>query len=118
MGTLVLLVLGVLVLFGAAPIIQVALTSKESYKGGFNIGGVNLSSQIFDGVRGLVDSDTPMQARTRMSMDGKKKMKLVFSDEFETPGRSFVSSSGESRAVRRFTDAALRNVSGLETIHS
>jgi hypothetical protein len=41
-------------------------------------------------VRGLVDPDTPAEALTRMSLDGQRRMQLVFSDEFEEDGRSFV----------------------------
>jgi beta-glucanase (GH16 family) len=37
---------------------------------------------------GLIDPDTPEDARTRKSHSGKKQ-KLVFSDEFNTPGRTF-----------------------------
>lgn len=44
---------------------------------------------MFDQLRGLIDPDTPAEVMERMSADGKTKMKLVFSDEFETPGRSF-----------------------------
>ncbi|KAK0536153.1 hypothetical protein OC835_002115 [Tilletia horrida] len=40
-------------------------------------------------LRGLIDPDTPASAMTRMSSDGKKKMKLVFSDEFNQDGRTF-----------------------------
>jgi hypothetical protein len=36
----------------------------------------------------LVDPDTPMEARTRISATGKKQ-KLVFSDEFNKDGRTF-----------------------------
>lgn len=48
---------------------------------------------MFGGMRGLIDPDTPKDVYERTSVDGKTKMKLVFSDEFETPGRSFVSTS-------------------------
>lgn len=51
-----------------------------------------MTGQMFDGIRGLIDPDTPQDAYERMSVDGRTKMKLVFSDEFETHGRSFVSS--------------------------
>lgn len=40
-------------------------------------------------IRGLIDSDTPANAKTRKSdMDGST-YNLVFSDEFNTPGRTF-----------------------------
>lgn len=38
--------------------------------------------------QGLVDPDTPSSAKTKTSNDGKK-MNLVFSDEFNTDGRTF-----------------------------
>ncbi|KAF3904738.1 hypothetical protein ABW20_dc0100930 [Dactylellina cionopaga] len=45
---------------------------------------------ILAGIRtDMVDVDTPDSAKTRMSADGKTKMKLVFSDEFNAEGRSF-----------------------------
>lgn len=37
---------------------------------------------------GLIDPDTPKSAMTRTSHDGTKQ-KLVFSDEFNTDGRTF-----------------------------
>jgi beta-glucanase (GH16 family) len=37
---------------------------------------------------GLIDPDTPQSAMTRKSHDGSTQ-KLVFSDEFNTPGRTF-----------------------------
>ncbi|KAE8226995.1 hypothetical protein CF319_g500 [Tilletia indica] len=40
-------------------------------------------------LRGLIDQDTPASAMTKMSSDGKRKMKLVFSDEFNEDGRTF-----------------------------
>jgi beta-glucanase (GH16 family) len=38
--------------------------------------------------RGLIDPDTPQSAMTRTSADGSKQV-LVFSDEFNTDGRTF-----------------------------
>ncbi|KAJ7768363.1 glycoside hydrolase family 16 protein [Mycena metata] len=38
---------------------------------------------------GLIDADTPTEAYTITSLVTGKEMKLVFSDEFETDGRSF-----------------------------
>ncbi|KAE8204145.1 hypothetical protein CF335_g2763 [Tilletia laevis] len=40
-------------------------------------------------LRGLIDRDTPASAMTKTSSDGKRKMKLVFSDEFNEDGRTF-----------------------------
>jgi hypothetical protein len=39
---------------------------------------------------GLIDKDTPEWAKTRKSTrDGTPEMELIFSDEFNTDGRSF-----------------------------
>ena len=38
--------------------------------------------------RGLIDPDTPDEVKTRTSYNGEKQV-LVFSDEFNTPGRTF-----------------------------
>jgi beta-glucanase (GH16 family) len=38
--------------------------------------------------KGLIDPDTPDKYKTRTSVDGSKQ-NLVFSDEFNTPGRTF-----------------------------
>jgi beta-glucanase (GH16 family) len=38
--------------------------------------------------KGLIDPDTPQSAMTRKSYDGSTQ-KLVFSDEFNTDGRTF-----------------------------
>lgn len=40
-------------------------------------------------MRPLVDPDTPESARTRLNVDGRTRMNLVFSDEFNVDGRSF-----------------------------
>ena len=38
---------------------------------------------------GLIDKDTPKDAYTRRSLRNDAPMQLVFSDEFNQPGRSF-----------------------------
>jgi len=38
---------------------------------------------------GLIDADTPKDAFTKPSWNGGPDMELVFSDEFNTPGRTF-----------------------------
>ncbi|EGO27663.1 glycoside hydrolase family 16 protein [Serpula lacrymans var. lacrymans S7.9] len=59
--------------------------------GGFNVGGINASGQIpvLSGNWGLIDSETPKEAHTKPSWNGGSDMELVFSDEFNTPGRTF-----------------------------
>lgn len=90
-GFLIILALGLLMLFAGYPILIVVLEIKESNKGGFNIGGTNSSGQIpyIPGIPSLIDPDTPKDAYTKMSSDGSKTLKLVFSDEFNKEGRSF-----------------------------
>lgn len=91
-GVLAVLTLSLLTLFGGYPIISYYHRHHESTKGGYNLGGVNASGQIasLPGLRSsLIDPDTPEDAYTRLSPDGTKNMKLVFSDEFNVEGRSF-----------------------------
>lgn len=91
-GLLAILALGLVSLFGAYPIISYFQRRHESTKGGYNIGGINATGQIasIPGFRSsLIDPDTPADAYSRLSPDGTKNMKLVFSDEFNTDGRSF-----------------------------
>ncbi|KAJ8597400.1 glycoside hydrolase family 16 protein [Rhizopogon salebrosus TDB-379] len=59
--------------------------------GGFNLGGINASGQIpkIPGNMGLIDADTPKDVFTKPSWNGGPDMELVFSDEFNTPGRTF-----------------------------
>ncbi|THV05200.1 glycoside hydrolase family 16 protein [Dendrothele bispora CBS 962.96] len=88
-GALFILVIGLLTLFAGYPII-VFYTQQRPRATGFNLGGINGSGQIPDlpGLPALIDADTPTDAYTRTGTDGKK-YNLVFSDEFENPGRSF-----------------------------
>ena len=81
-------------LFLGYPVIEFARLAHSSTKGGYNVGGTNGTGQIpaapvgdvrFD----LIDPDTPDELRSKMSIDGNTKMNLVFSDEFNKPGRSF-----------------------------
>lgn len=54
--------------------------------------GANATGQIpqIVGNHGLIDEDTPQEAYTRTSWNGgSTEMQLVFSDEFNTDGRSF-----------------------------
>jgi len=74
---------------------------------GFNIGGINASGQVrtaffypsppltpfqvpeIPGNYGLIDKETPADARKKVSRADGSEMQLVFSDEFNTEGRSF-----------------------------
>lgn len=57
---------------------------------GWNLGGINGSGQVpaIKGLPTLIDEETPQDARTRTGFDGEK-YNLVFSDEFNTDGRTF-----------------------------
>lgn len=100
-GFLFILACGLLMLFAGYPILTVILEIKESNKGGFNIGGTNASGQIpyLPGIPSLIDPDTPKDAYTKLSSDGSKMLKLVFSDEFNKEGRSFY--PGKSSLFKR-----------------
>jgi hypothetical protein len=90
--TVLLLISGGLIIFFAGyPIINFYITrNRNAFGGGFNLGGVNSTGQIpnLPGLRPLVDVETPDSAKTRTGFDGKT-YKLVFSDEFNTEGRTF-----------------------------
>jgi len=89
-GLLAVLAVALLLLFAGYPIID-ALNRTTSTKGGSNLGGTNSSGQIpsLPDLPNLIDPETPADAMTRTGVDGKTKFKLVFSDEFNTDGRSF-----------------------------
>jgi hypothetical protein len=59
--------------------------------GGYNLGGINASGQVpeITGNFALIDRDTPESAYTHMSLEDGSEWDLVFSDEFNTDGRSF-----------------------------
>jgi len=88
-GALFILLAGLVTLFAGYPII-VYYGKQNVPMNGFNLGGINGSGQVPDlpNMPMLVDKDTPDDVKTRTGFDGKK-YNLVFSDEFETPGRSF-----------------------------
>ncbi|KAH0839837.1 glycoside hydrolase family 16 protein [Lanmaoa asiatica] len=90
-GCLFLLVVGLVTLFAGYPMITYFNTSQMSNNGGFGLGGINASGQIpvLSGYRALIDIDTPKDAYTKPSWNGGSDMELVFSDEFNVPGRTF-----------------------------
>lgn len=90
-AALTILVLGLLTLFAGYPIISHYTKEEVGNKGGFNIGGSNGSGQVpeIPGLAMLVDTDTPSNARTFKSKVDGSSYHIVFSDEFETPGRTF-----------------------------
>lgn len=60
-----------------------------SNNGGYNLGGINATGQVMEGTYALVDKDTPLSVRTKLSPVDGREMQLVFSDEFEREGRTF-----------------------------
>ncbi|KAF4573075.1 hypothetical protein EYR36_007585 [Pleurotus pulmonarius] len=92
LGCIMVLCVGLLALFAGYPIVSHFTASPLSTMGGFNIGGINASGQIPDmpGNRGLIDLETPRDAYNKVSYnDPSAEYQLVFSDEFNTEGRSF-----------------------------
>ncbi|PWN44596.1 concanavalin A-like lectin/glucanase [Ceraceosorus guamensis] len=86
---LVVIVTGLLALFAGYPIIA-HYTKHPDNTSGFNIGGTNGSGQVpnVPSILGLVDNDTLPADREWTNADGIKHH-CVFSDEFNTPGRTF-----------------------------
>jgi len=74
------------------PIASFNKRQETGTNGGFNVGGINATGQVpqLIGNFGLIDVETPHEAYTKTSWgDGQTEMQLVFSDEFNTDGRSF-----------------------------
>jgi hypothetical protein len=68
------------------------LKKTQTTQGGFNLGGTNATGQIAEmpGNFGIIDLDTPKEAYTKHSyVHPDDEWDLVFSDEFNTDGRTF-----------------------------
>lgn len=90
LGCIFILGAGIVTLFGGYPIITYFTTKTMSSNGGFNLGGINGTGQVPSiGNWGLIDQDTPADAYTKISYESGEEMQLVFSDEFNTDGRTF-----------------------------
>ncbi|KAF8161089.1 glycoside hydrolase family 16 protein [Crassisporium funariophilum] len=92
LGCLVTLLVGLMILFIGYPIITFYNNAKLTNLGGSNLGGINGTGQVPQSIGnfGLIDQDTPKDVFTKLSWaDGKTEMQLVFSDEFNTDGRTF-----------------------------
>lgn len=89
MSMLLLVIGGALTLFIGYPVITHFRENMPTVSG-FGFGGINGSGQIPDlpNIPRLIDVDTPQSALTHIGTDGKT-YNLVFSDEFETDGRTF-----------------------------
>lgn len=83
------LVFGIVCLFTLYPIITFFRNNDRNLAIDNNV-QVNASGQVpvFPNLRSLVDQDTPDPVKTRTGWDGQQ-YDLVFSDEFNTDGRTF-----------------------------
>ncbi|KAK6002385.1 hypothetical protein QM012_002023 [Aureobasidium pullulans] len=91
LGGLILITLGVFMLFIGYPIITFAVKYNEPKVNTCDSDPMCIRSDVplLQNVRhGLIDPATPSSVMTRKSVNGKT-LNLVFSDEFETDGRTF-----------------------------
>ncbi|KAL6308456.1 glycoside hydrolase family 16 protein [Sparassis latifolia] len=88
-SAITVVILGLLTLFAGYPIITY-YKNPTPVTPGFNLGGINSSGQIPDlpNMPKLIDKDTNEEFYTRTGSDGTT-YNLMFSDEFETAGRTF-----------------------------
>ncbi|WVO15331.1 hypothetical protein L204_102987 [Cryptococcus depauperatus] len=92
LGCLAIILFAVIILFAGYPLIS--YYASKSYihdNGGFNIGGINATGQVpnISNIFQLIDPETPPEAYHWTSMETGKEWDLVFSDEFNTDGRTF-----------------------------
>ncbi|KAG8904449.1 hypothetical protein FRB99_001709, partial [Tulasnella sp. 403] len=87
-GCLVVILVALITLFAGYPIALWYRTTHPTGPG-YNLGGINGTGQIpVLNIPRLIDTDTPQDAYYRTGFDGESYT-LVFSDEFNTNGRSF-----------------------------
>ncbi|KAG9038848.1 hypothetical protein FRB95_014397 [Tulasnella sp. JGI-2019a] len=91
LGCLAILACGLVTLFAGYPIITYFSTHPITTIGALNLGGINKSGQVpsMTGNFALIDKDTPESEYTITSFQDGSELTLVFSDEFNTDGRSF-----------------------------
>ncbi|RPD55804.1 glycoside hydrolase family 16 protein [Lentinus tigrinus ALCF2SS1-7] len=91
LGCIFILAAGIVALFGGYPVITYFTKPKLTTMGGFNFGGINASGQVpeIPGNWGLVDKDTPEEVKWKEDYVTGQKWQLIFSDEFNTEGRTF-----------------------------
>ncbi|KAG8808732.1 hypothetical protein FRC17_003806, partial [Serendipita sp. 399] len=90
LGFIIILFGGVFYLFlGYSIQVGIKQALKWGKSDGYNLGGINATGQIMEGIFSLIDKDTPMDVRKKASPVDGRTMQLVFSDEFERPGRTF-----------------------------
>jgi beta-glucan synthesis-associated protein KRE6 len=91
LGCLILLATCTVGLFAGYPLATWFTKHQLSSLGGFNLGGTNASGQVpkMPGNWGVIDLETPQSLYTKKGYLDGQTMQLVFSDEFNTDGRSF-----------------------------
>jgi len=92
LGCLAILGFGLIALFAGYPLASYFSRHSISSLGGFNLGGINATGQIpvLANNIALIDVDTPAEAMTMTAFnDDNAVYELVFSDEFNTDGRTF-----------------------------
>ncbi|SPO24289.1 related to KRE6 - glucan synthase subunit [Ustilago trichophora] len=93
LGALVVLASGLLMLFAGYPILRHFLVNNLDRKAAsfFGLGGTNGSGQVplLPGLFALIDPDTPAKQHSWKNPVDGTSFHLVFSDEFETEGRTF-----------------------------
>lgn len=88
LGALFVIAVALITLFAGYPIAAWYRVGHPSGPG-YNLGGINGTGQIpVLNVPRLIDADTPQSAYSRTGFDGQG-YSLVFSDEFNTEGRTF-----------------------------
>ncbi|KAG6874469.1 hypothetical protein C0995_010379 [Termitomyces sp. Mi166 len=91
-GCLFILGIGLITLFAGYPMISHFTRTHPTTQGGFNLGGINATGQIpsLPGNWGLIDLETPTRAyKLPAWTEGTSELQLIFSDEFNTDGRTF-----------------------------
>lgn len=91
LGCISILILGLVALFAGYPLISHFNSKAQTNLGAYNLGGINATGQtpVRMGNFELIDVDTPADAYEWKSLMSGETWELVFSDEFNTDGRTF-----------------------------
>jgi len=113
-----ILLAALVTLFAGWPIIvfyKNKFASNGANTAGFNLGGINATGQVpkMPDFASLIDKDTPGNVMSRTGFDGME-YQLVFSDEFNTDGRTFYPGDDPFwEAVDLHCESRVRPASGL-----
>ncbi|KAN0097549.1 glycoside hydrolase family 16 protein [Tylopilus felleus] len=90
-GCLFIIIISLVTLFAGYPMITYFGAKESSTNGAYGLGGINASGQVpvISGNWALIDIHTPKEVYTKSSWNDGPDMELVFSDEFDVPGRTF-----------------------------